>query len=182
MCFEDVESLLWYKHVVKTLFERPKEAFAWVTIAQDSVCCSRIFAKPVVMRFDQRQGSSDGEVILPKAAGCRLGLTEAVAACPVDRRQAGKVEHETGELLAQRLLDIQCGYPDANDAACAAEDPVQKCWWDAIRSRVRAWPRRRCCRNSRMSPTANSFTGWRRWPTASSSGTDGVCTDGRGAS
>lgn len=86
MCFEDVESLLWYKHVVKTLFERPKEAFAWVTIAQDSVCCSRIFAKPVVMRFDQRQGSSDGEVILPKAAGCRLGLTEAVAECPGDRR------------------------------------------------------------------------------------------------
>jgi len=85
-----------------------------------------IFSKPVVAQFDQRQGSSDGGAILLKAADRRLGLTEALAACLVDERQPGKVEHETEELLAQRIYGIACGYADANDAARLAPDPVHK--------------------------------------------------------
>ena len=85
-----------------------------------------IFSKPVVAQFDQRQGSSDGGAILLKAADRRLGLTEALAACLVDERQPGKVEHGVEELLAQRIFGIACGYADANDAARLAEDPVHK--------------------------------------------------------
>ncbi|MGH9405465.1 MAG: transposase [Terriglobia bacterium] len=85
-----------------------------------------IFPKPVVVEFDQRQGSSDGGAILLKAADRRLQLTHALAVCLVDKRQAGKVEHETEELLAQRIYGIACGYADANDAARLAEDPVHK--------------------------------------------------------
>ena len=85
-----------------------------------------IFPKPVVMQFDQRQGSSDGGAILLKAADRRLGLTRALAACLEDDRQAGKVRHELRELLTQRVMAIACGYEDANDAARLASDPVHK--------------------------------------------------------
>lgn len=85
-----------------------------------------IFPKPVVAKFDQRQGSSDGGAILLKAADRRLGLTAALADCLEDERQAGKVEHEMEEMLAQRIYGIACGYADANDAARLASDPIHK--------------------------------------------------------
>ena len=64
--------------------------------------------------------------MLLKAADRRLRLTAALAACLVDERQPGKVEHEVEELLAQRIFGIACGYADANDAARLGEDPVHK--------------------------------------------------------
>ena len=85
-----------------------------------------IFSKPVKAQFDQRQGSSDGGAMLLKAADQRRGLTESLAACLVDKRQAAKVQHETEELLGQRVYGLAWGYADANDAARLAADPVHK--------------------------------------------------------
>ena len=85
-----------------------------------------IFDRPVVAKFDERQGSSDGGAVLLKAADRRLGLTAALAACLEDERQPGKVRHELHELLTQRIMAIACGYEDANDAARLACDPVHK--------------------------------------------------------
>ena len=85
-----------------------------------------IFPKPVMAKFDQRQGSSDGGAILLRAADRRLGLIRALAACLDDERQAGKVQHEVSEMLTQRVMAIACGYADANDAARLASDPVHK--------------------------------------------------------
>ena len=85
-----------------------------------------IFDRPVIAKFDQRQGSSDGGAILLKAADRRLGLTATLTACLEDERQPGKVRHELSELLTQRILAIACGYEDANDAARLASDPIQK--------------------------------------------------------
>lgn len=85
-----------------------------------------IFAQPVVAKFDQRQGSSDGGAILLKAADRHLQLIPSLADCLQDERQAGKVDHEMEELLAQRVFGIACGYADANDAARLAEDPIHK--------------------------------------------------------
>lgn len=85
-----------------------------------------IFDKPVVAAFDQRQGSSDGGAILLKAADRRYRLTERLAACLQDYRQPGKIDHLVEELLAQRMFGIACGYPDANDAARLAGDPIHK--------------------------------------------------------
>jgi Transposase DDE domain group 1 len=85
-----------------------------------------ILPKPVVMQFDQRQGSSDGGALLLQAADRRLQLTPALAACLKDERQPGKVDHELEELLAQRIFGMACGYADANDAARLAQDPVHK--------------------------------------------------------
>ena len=85
-----------------------------------------IFRKPVVARFDQRQGSSDGGALLLKAADRRYGLIPSLASCLEDERQAGKIDHTLEELLAQRVFAIACGYPDANDAARLAADPIYK--------------------------------------------------------
>ena len=85
-----------------------------------------IFDRPVVAKFDQRQGSSDGGAILLKAAERRLGLTAALAACLRDDRQPGKVQHGLSELITQRVMAIALGYEDANDAARLASDPIHK--------------------------------------------------------
>ena len=85
-----------------------------------------IFNRPVVAKFDQSHGSSDGGAVLLKAADRRLGLTAALAACLKDERQAAKIDHELDELLTQRVMAIACGYEDANDAERLASDPVHK--------------------------------------------------------
>jgi len=85
-----------------------------------------IVPKPVVARFDQRQGSSDGGALLLKAADRRYGLIAGLACCLQDERQPGKIDHTLEELLTQRVFAIACGYPDANDAARLASDPVHK--------------------------------------------------------
>jgi hypothetical protein len=87
---------------------------------------SDIFPKPLVAQFDQRQGSSDGGALLLKAADRRYGLIACLASCLQDERQPGKVDHTLEELLAQRVFAIACGYPDANDAARLAGDPIHK--------------------------------------------------------
>jgi Transposase DDE domain group 1 len=85
-----------------------------------------IFPKPVVARFDHRQGSSDGGALLLKAAERQYGLIACLASCVQDERQPGKIDHSLEELLAQRVFSIACGYPDANDAARLAADPIHK--------------------------------------------------------
>ncbi|MBZ5629164.1 MAG: transposase, partial [Acidobacteriia bacterium] len=87
---------------------------------------SDIFPKSVVARFDQRQGSSDGGALLLKAADRQYELIACLASCLQDERQPGKIDHSLEELLAQRVFAIACGYPDANDAARLASDPIHK--------------------------------------------------------
>jgi Transposase DDE domain group 1 len=85
-----------------------------------------IFDRPVVAKFDQRLGSSDGGAILLQAAERRLGLTSTLATCLRDDRQTGKVQHELRELITQRVMALALGYEDANDAARLASDPIHK--------------------------------------------------------
>jgi len=85
-----------------------------------------LFDKPVAVHFDHRHGSSDGGAILLKAADRRLGLTAGLVACLRDGRQSGKIDHTLVEVFSQRLYAIACGYPDGNDAARLADDPVHK--------------------------------------------------------
>src|ERR1700726_3080509 len=85
-----------------------------------------IFHKPIVARFDQREGSSDGGALLLKAADRRYGLVAGLSSGLRDERQAGKVDHSLRELVAQRVFSIACGYPDAHDSARLSGDPIHK--------------------------------------------------------
>ena len=91
-----------------------------------TVLFPEIFSKPVVVELDQEDSSSDGGALLLQAADQRLGLSEALAECLRDPRQADKVTHSQLELLRQRIFGIALGYPDANDAQGLAEDPIHK--------------------------------------------------------
>jgi hypothetical protein len=116
----------WYKAVVYAVL-RPKRGFR-LSEHTTTQCFlfPEIFDRPVVAKFDQRQGSSDGGAILLRAADRRLGLTAALAACLEDERQPGKIHHAMHELVTQRVMAIACGYEDASDAARLASDPVHK--------------------------------------------------------
>lgn len=94
--------------------------------ATERLLFPEIFAKPVILEFDQRQGSSDGGAVLLKAAEARYGLIAGMSGCLLDPRQAGKVDHSLRDLFAQRVFSIACGYADANDSARLAADPMHK--------------------------------------------------------
>ncbi len=83
-------------------------------------------SKPVVAAFDQPDASSDGGAILLKGIDTQLQLTKRLAACLEDERQAGKVRHQTLELLRQRVFGLACGYADCNDVERLVKDPMHK--------------------------------------------------------
>ena len=91
-----------------------------------SVLFPALFSKPVHVAFDECTISSDGGGLLLKAADEQLGLTEALAGCLRDSRQASKVKHSQEEALRQRVFGIALGYPDANDAGALADDPIDE--------------------------------------------------------
>jgi hypothetical protein len=93
---------------------------------RQSVLFSELCRRPVVARFDQQHGSSDGGAILLKACDQRLGLSERLIGSLEEWRQSGKIRHAIGELLRQRLYAIACGYPDGNDASRLGSDPIHK--------------------------------------------------------
>src|SRR5271156_821538 len=85
-----------------------------------------MFSKRAVVRFDQRQGASDGGAILLKGADSSYRLINSLAGCLEDNRQGGKVDHSLQQLLGQRVFSIACGYPDCNDSGRLGADPVHK--------------------------------------------------------
>ncbi len=85
-----------------------------------------LFSRPVVAKFDQHHGSSDGGAVLLKAADKRLGLTGLLAECIEDKRDSARIVHDVCVLIRQRVFAMACGYADCNDAARLANDPIHK--------------------------------------------------------
>ena len=83
-------------------------------------------SKPVVAVPDAEHASSDGGAVLLKGVDTQLGLTKRLAACLKDDRQPGKIQHQTLELVRQRVFGLACGYADCNDAARLADDTIHK--------------------------------------------------------
>jgi hypothetical protein len=82
--------------------------------------------KPVVALFDMPHASSDGGAVLLKGLDTQVQLTKRLAACVVDGRQPSKVQHQSLELLRQRVFGLACGYADCNDAARLTDDAIHK--------------------------------------------------------
>jgi len=85
-----------------------------------------LFSKPVHISFSREELSSNGGTVLLAARDRKLRLTEHLAGALVDKRQAGKVNHELLEEVRHRVLGIAVGCPDGNDAARLREDPMMK--------------------------------------------------------
>ena len=82
--------------------------------------------RQVVGTFDGGALSSDGGLMLVAKADQQLGLTAKLTSCLRDGRDRSKVKHQLGEMLAQRVLQIACGYEDCNDADDLRSDPMLK--------------------------------------------------------
>lgn len=93
---------------------------------RQSVIYPECFSKPIVAQFDQPSASSDGGGLLLGALDHSLGLTERLASVLEDDRDPSKIDHTYAELFRQRVFSIALGYPDGNDAAKLAADPVLK--------------------------------------------------------
>lgn len=83
-----------------------------------------VFDKQVSIEFTQPDQSSDGGVVLLRAADEKLKLIERMSKALGDARQSGKVSHSISEMLRERIFGIACGYPDCNDASRLATDPA----------------------------------------------------------
>lgn len=68
--------------------------------------------------------SSDGGALLLRQVDRSSGLSRLMAECFIDRRDARFVEHQVGELVAQRLCALELGYEDLNDHADLRRDPL----------------------------------------------------------
>jgi hypothetical protein len=84
----------------------------------------KLLAKPAVMAFTSPALSSDGGLLLLKAADTKVGLTRALAGCFKDSRQAGKVFHTFQDFLAARICGFAAGYSDGNDFTHLRHDAV----------------------------------------------------------
>ena len=90
------------------------------------------FALPAVQRkkvtadFAGGSISSDGGLVLLRAAERRLGLAEALAGCIRKWRDPDRVVHTLPAMLCFRMFAIACGYEDADDCDDLRDDPLFK--------------------------------------------------------
>lgn len=74
--------------------------------------------------FDGGTMTSDAGALLLGRADRRLGLLRRFAACFIDGRSSGAVEHTIERLVGQRVLGVALGYEDVNDHDELRHDPA----------------------------------------------------------
>ena len=82
--------------------------------------------KKVTADFAGGSISSDGGLVLLRAAERRLGLAEALAGCIREWRDPERVVHTLPAMLRFRMFAIACGYEDADDCDALRGDPLFK--------------------------------------------------------
>ena len=80
--------------------------------------------REVVGAFDGGTISSDAGGLLLREVERRTGIIQQFAACFVDHRDPGLIEHTVQELLAQRIYGLALGYEDLNDHDQLRRDPL----------------------------------------------------------
>ena len=82
------------------------------------------FSRQVSAGFSERQLSTEGGALLLREADRKIGLLPRVKKCFSDYRNPVFIEHELGELLAQRIYGLALGYEDLNDHEELRRDPL----------------------------------------------------------
>ncbi len=82
--------------------------------------------KKIEGEFSAPELSSDGGLLLIRAADDRLNLSEQIALKLDDKRQSGKVKYSLADMVRQRMYMIATGNEDVNDADRLASDPMHK--------------------------------------------------------
>jgi len=87
---------------------------------------STIMGKKVGIDFNGGNLTSDAGVLLLGEIARYSKIIEKIAMCISDTRRKYSIRHSIANLLTQRVLQICCGYPDANDANAMRTDPALK--------------------------------------------------------
>ncbi len=82
--------------------------------------------KKVTADFAGGSISSDGGLVLLRAAERWLGLADALAGCIREWRDSDRVDHTLPDMLRFRMFAIACAYEDADDCDAPREDPLFK--------------------------------------------------------
>lgn len=82
--------------------------------------------KKVEVKFTMEKTSNDGGLLLLREVEKQIGLISGLANCIKDERHPSYVEHSTGSMLSQRVMQIAAGYEDANDCNVLRDDEILK--------------------------------------------------------
>lgn len=76
--------------------------------------------------FDGGALSSDFGPLILRGIDRQIGLIDRLTSAVDDQRHPSYITHSLRDLLAQRIFQIACGYPDGNDAHALRTDPLFK--------------------------------------------------------
>ena len=82
--------------------------------------------KKVTADFAGGSISSDGGLVLLRAAERRLRLAETLAGCIREWRDPARAVHTLPAMLRFRMFAVACGYEDADDCDALRADPLFK--------------------------------------------------------
>lgn len=90
------------------------------------------------INYDFKGGdlSSEGGLLLLREFDDKLGFSQGISDCIVDRRNPDYITHEMEDLVRERLYMLLQGYSDCNDATYLKTDPTFK----AVLGRVESDP------------------------------------------
>jgi hypothetical protein len=80
--------------------------------------------RQVLADFSGGQVTTDGGLILVAQIDQHYRISERLAACFSDGRDPTRVQHQLGDLIAQRLYGLVQGYEDLNDHDLLRHDPM----------------------------------------------------------
>ena len=93
-----------------------------------------ISGKKITADFTGGDVTSDGGVLIMRELVNRIGIVDRFADVILDTRDQRYVRHNFKTLLAQRILQIACGYEDADDCDALRTDPGFKAACDRLPS------------------------------------------------
>src|SRR5713226_5087953 len=97
--------------------------------------------KKLTIDFAGGNQSSDGGLLLLRAAERKLGVCRRLAEGMPDRRDPERVRHAMFEMVMARASAIACGYEDAIDLDRLRHDPLMKVAVAAVWKAGHRWRR-----------------------------------------
>ena len=82
--------------------------------------------KKLTVDFDGGNQSSDGGLLLLRAAEQKIGIVARCAGALPDRRDPTRIQHQLTEIIGARVFGICCGYEDGVDQNQLRHDPALK--------------------------------------------------------
>jgi hypothetical protein len=82
--------------------------------------------KKVVADFEGGVVTSDAGLLFLRETERKIGIVRRLAECVSDNRDLRYIDHQMRELMTQRVMQIACGYEDADDSDSLRSDPALK--------------------------------------------------------